>query len=293
MRRWFAALACAFTLAALTACAGDLPDGVDGDLTNGWRPIPAAVQFRPAAGVCHDKLLETAPQETYAPIPCGERHVAETFAVGELTGTTSMTGSDDGRPQAFAACNKQAAAFLGGDWRTGWMIVQPVLPGAAGWKGGARWYRCDATETSPVDGTLVSRAGSLKGSMRAGGKLRMSCVNPTISGEQVSEMHPIACGSKHTAEFAGLWLTKFSSSSQLTSDAMAKGCDATIAGFAAIPNNNDIESRVGWLGFPPDDTAWGLGDHSVRCFLWLNGEKMTGSYRNAGTGKLKIHYVYR
>jgi hypothetical protein len=287
------ALTALIALTALSGCAADLPDGVDGDLTNGWRPLPAAVQFRPADGVCHAKLVETAPQETDDSLPCSERHVAETFAVGELTGATTMTSSGDGLPQAYAGCTKQAAAFLGGDWRTGWLIMQPVLPGAAGWQGGARWYRCDATETSPVDGRLVSRTGSLNGSMRAGGKLRMSCANPTIDGEQVSEMHPVACGSKHTAEFAGLWTTKYRSSSQVTSAAMAKGCDATIAGFAGIPDDADIESRVGWLGFPPDDTSWQLGDHAVRCFLWLNGEKMTGSYRNAGTAKLKIHYVNR
>jgi len=32
------------------------------------------------------------------------------------------------------------------------------------------------------------------------------------------------------------------------------------------------------------------GWHAVRCFLWLNGEPMTGSYRNAGSKKLKIQY---
>ena len=52
-----------------------------------------------------------------------------------------------------------------------------------------------------------------------------------------------------------------------------------------------IRSRVGWVSFPPDDTAWDMGDRAIRCFLWLNGEKMKGSYRNAGTRKLKIHYA--
>ena len=76
-------------------------------------------------------------------------------------------------------------------------------------------------------------------------------------------------------------------------DAVEKGCDATIATFAGIPDDDTVTNRVGWLGFPPDDTSWAAGDHAVRCFLWLNGETMTGSYRDAGRAKLKIHYTTR
>ena len=290
MRRWAAALICAFLL---TGCAAQRPDGVDGNLTNGWPPLPVAKQFRPASNTCHDKLLETAPADTYSPVPCTQAHMAETIAVGDLTGTAATASSVGARGQAFQECTRQASAFLGADWRTGWLIMQPVLPGKAGWAGGARWYRCDLAETSPVDGALSDRSSSLKGGLRAGSPLRMACADASLAGNQVTEMHPLACSTGHTAEFAGLWLTSFASASSLTSDALEKGCDATIAKFAAIPNNDTVRNRVGWLGFPPDDNSWDAGDHAVRCFLWLNGEKMTGSYRNAGTAKLKIHYASR
>jgi hypothetical protein len=121
----------------------------------------------------------------------------------------------------------------------------------------------------------------------------MTCANPKIKGEQVTEMHPVACSSAHTSEFAGLFTSTAKTADDLSAGKVEKGCDATIAKFAGIPNDSSVTARVGWLGFPPDDTSWKSGDRAIRCFLWLNGEKMTGSYRNAGPGKLKIHYVYR
>jgi hypothetical protein len=293
MRRWAAALICASALALAAGCTSN-PAGVDGDLTDDWPALPAAQQFRPADHTCHDKLTETVSPGDYAPIPCDESHVAETVAVGDLPGASGLKSPADGTGPAFRECTRQASAFLGADWRTGWLILQPVLPSSAAWAGGARWYRCDLAESSPVDGAVVDRTTSMKaGLATAGSKLRMACADPTIKGEQVTEMRPVTCSNAHTAEFAGLWLTTARSFGELSTDVVEKGCDATIAKFAGLPDNSSITARVGWLGFPPGQTSWQSGDRAVRCFLWLNGEKMTGSYRHAGTAKLKIHYVYR
>jgi hypothetical protein len=286
MRRWAATLTCAFVVFAASACSRT-PSGVDGDLTDDWRPMPAATQFRPAAGTCHDDLSDEGALEDYAPIPCTTSHVAETAAVGDLRGA----GRDPAA--AFRQCGRQVDSFLGADWRTGWLILQPVLPSPAAWAGGARWYRCDLAETSPVDGRVVDRRTSLKAGLTGRSPLLMACANPTIKGEQVTEMHPVTCSKAHTSEFAGLFSTTAKTSDDLSTAKVEKGCDAAIAKFAHIPNDSSISARVGWLGFPPDDASWKSGDRAIRCFLWLNGEKMTGSYRNAGTAKLKIHYIYR
>jgi putative regulator of septum formation len=293
MRRWAATLTCAFTLFMASACTGSR-SGVDHDLTDDWHPMPAAAQFRPAAGTCHDALTEQGALDDYAPIPCTTTHVAETAAVGDLPpAAAGWKTPGQGAAAAFQQCGKQAGAFLGADWRTGWLILQPVLPSVAAWEGGARWYRCDLAETSPVDGSVVDRKTSLRAGLRDGSTLRMACANPKIEGEQVTEMHPVACSKAHTSEFAGLFSTTAKASGDLSTDRVEKGCDAAIAKFAHIPNDDSVTARVGWLGFPPDDASWKSGDRAIRCFLWLNGEKMTGSYRNAGTSKLKIHYVYR
>jgi hypothetical protein len=280
-RRWLVAVA---GVAALAGCSAT-PSGVDGDITDDWKPMAAATQFKPQGGTCHSDLVQNATADNDDPVPCSSSHLAETVAVPALAQRSAA--------QAFAACSKVATAFLGGDWRTGWVVLQPVLPSKAAWTGGARWVRCDVAETSPVDGALVHRTGSMKGSVRAGGKLRMGCANPTIAGDTVSQMHPVACASSHTAEFAGLFATKRAKSSDLSGEELAKGCDSAIAKFTGLADDDSLPSRIGWLGFPPDDTAWQMGDRAIRCFLWLNGERMTGSYRNAGPGKLKIHYARR
>jgi hypothetical protein len=290
MRRWAATLTCAFALFATAACTG-APTGVDRDLTDDWRPLPAATQFRPAAGVCHDSLATSGALADYAPIPCTETHVAETGAVGDLPGAAGLKTPAAAATSAFQQCGKQVGAFLGADWRTGWLIMQPVLPSADGWKGGARWVRCDLAEISPVDNHVVNRRTSLKAGLKAGSPLLMACANPRIEGEQVTEMHPVACSRAHTSEFAGLFTSAAKTSGDLSPGKVEKGCDSAIAKFAHLSDDSSITARVGWLGFPPDDTSWQSGDHSIRCFLWLNGEKMTGSYRNAGPRKLRIHYI--
>jgi hypothetical protein len=286
MRRWAAALAGALIL-ALAGCS-ELPEGVDGDLTGNWAPPPAAQQFRPAVA-CHADLVETATLENYAPLPCAGPHLAETVAVADLGTVTAAARS----ARAFQICSARATAFAGADWRTGWLILQPVLPSDKAWSGGARWVRCDVAETSPADGTLVRRSGSVKNALKGAGKLRMTCANATVSGERVTGLRAMACTAPHTSEFAGLFVSKRSNSAAITSGELEKGCNTAIARFTGIPDDSTVKNRVGWLGFPPDKDSWRLGDRAVRCFLWLNGEKMSGSYRGVGVRKLRVHYVYR
>ncbi|HEY0536157.1 MAG TPA: septum formation family protein [Actinoplanes sp.] len=290
MRRWAATLSCVLVLFTAAACTAS-PAGIDRDLTDDWRPLPAATQFRPSVGVCHDDITQPGALDDYAPIPCTATHVAETAAVGDLTGAAGWQTPGQGAAQAFQQCSRRVDAFLGADWRTGWLILRPVLPSTAAWAGGARWFRCDLAEVSPVDGRVINRKTSLEAGLKAGSALRMTCADPRIESEQVTEMHPVACSKAHTSEFAGLFPTTGRTSDAVSVDKVEKGCDAAIARFADIPDDGSITARVGWLGFPPDDTSWKSGDHAIRCFLWLNGEKMTGSYRNAGTSKLKIHYT--
>jgi hypothetical protein len=287
MRRWAAAVAGVLVL-ALTGCS-DRPGGVDGDLTNGWAPPPAAQQFRPAAAQCHSDLVDEGTIDDYAPVACRGPHRAETVVVADLPDLPA----GERRGRAFRECSKRVTAFLGGDWRTGWLVLQPVLPSAAAWTGGARWYRCDLAQTSPAGGDLVRRSGTLKGALAGAGQVRMTCADPSVVGERVVAMRPVACAGRHTAEFAGVFESKRATVAALTAAEMEKGCHSTIARFTGIPDNGSVRHRVGWLGFPPDAASWKVGDRAVRCFLWLNGERMTGTYKNAGTRKLKIQYVYR
>jgi Septum formation len=286
MRRWLAALV---GTAALAGCSAGLPEGVDGDLTNGWKLPPAAVAWQPQNAKCFDDLAETSSQQEYAPITCQERHVAETYAVGVLAGHPASRQAAQGG--AYMECARRADGYAGGQWAAARLIVQPVLPDDLGWKAGARWYRCDMAERDDV-GDLVGRDASLRDALKHEPDLLLRCFNPTVSGEDVQTMASVDCARAHHAEFVGLWTApKIALKDLEGSPQLGKGCLSAIARYTKVPNDSMIKYRTGWLGFPGGDQAWNAGDRTVQCFLWLSGETMKGSYRGAGPNKLKINYA--
>jgi hypothetical protein len=288
--RWFTVVVCAATLGVLTGCTS-LPDGVDGDLTNGWNIPPKPAQFRPVAGRCFDAVENTSPMSEYAPIDCAERHVTETFYVGDLTGPAAGQSAELARPAAGATCSEQAAGFLGGDWRTGQLLVKPVLPGAAGWAAGARWFRCDVAQSDLGGDRVIGRTGSLKGALTGAAKLKLTCFNPTVQSNRVREMKPVSCTAGHHAEFAGLWAPPNPTQALLDDDVKsAKGCRSVIAAYTGIPDDADLQFRVGWIGFSPTPDDWTDGVRNVQCFLWIAEVTMKGSYRGVGTAKLPINF---
>jgi hypothetical protein len=262
---------------------------VDGNLTDHWSLPPAATQWQPLNGKCFDDMVETTSSQDYAPIDCRQRHITETFAVGNLDGDAATAAA--ARAGAYLGCARQADAFVGGAWRTGRLVVQAVLPDDAGWKGGARWYRCDIAQNDD-DLDLVARDASLRGALKSDPDLPLRCFNPTVSGDNVRAMTAVDCGRPHHAEFAGLWIApKIALSDLQGSPQLAKGCLSAIARYTEVPDDSMIRYRTGWLGFPFNDTAWNAGDRTVQCYLWLSGETMKGSYQGAGPKKFKIHYA--
>jgi hypothetical protein len=285
MARRLVGLLCVALLCALAGCG--LGDGVDGDLTNGWPRLPAPAAFRPRTGVCFDDVSDVSPQASYAPFGCAQRHVAETYYVGDLTGSPSDSVAAQ---QAYAQCSARATAFVGGPWRAGRLVVQQVLPGPKGWHRGARWFRCDIAELDFSTGDPVSRTGSLKGALTGAAPTKLRCFDPRVSGQEVRGMKAVACDRAHHAEFAGLWQAPRADAKLTTGDPrLEKGCLSTIARFAGVPDDANLRYRVGWLAFVPDD-KWGLGERAVQCFLWLDGQPVKGSYVGAGTAKLPINY---
>jgi hypothetical protein len=293
VRRWWAALVCAVALAVTSAC-GSLPYGIDGNLSDEWAPPPAPQPFKPADSGCFDTIKPNVALVDYAPFDCATRHVAESFFVGELTGTAAGNDANKtgaGASAAAAECSRRAVPFLGAEHRTGQLRVQPVLPGTAGWQSGARWFRCDAIQVDLDTDEVVSRTGSLRDALKGAAPLALRCFQPVVRGANVGQMKPVDCAKGHDAEFAGLWTAPDMKFEDLGGDSrMAKGCRSTIADWAKVPDNGDVQYRYGYLAFAPTRAEWDYGIRSVQCFLWIEGRKMTGSYRNAGTGKLPINY---
>ena len=274
----------------LVAGCGSLPYGVDGNLSDDWKPPPSPSSFRPAAEGCFDKLEPAAPLASYAPFDCAERHVAEAFFVGDLPGGSSDT--DAARKAAAAECSKRADVFTGAQWRTGRLRLQPVLPGPEGWKAGARWFRCDLAEVDPGTDRVVSREGTLRDSLKGDAALALRCFNPSVRDGDVRDMAVVPCDRDHHAEFTGLWTAPDVALNKLQNDdRMAAGCRSVIADYTGVPDDENLQYRSGWLAFAPSRSEWAAGIRSIQCFLWLADDKMRGSYKDAGTAKLPIHYA--
>ncbi|GAB1693031.1 septum formation family protein [Krasilnikovia sp. M28-CT-15] len=291
MRRWFT-VAAAATVALVAVAGCTAGTGTDGDLTGGWAMIGPAVPFRPASGVCHENLPADGSLETYRPVPCTELHLTETFAVRTAPDAPvpPTPGSAPSR-EAYEQCARQADAFLGGPWREAQIGVRVFWPSRAGWRGGARWYRCDVTEADADGLADRSRTGSLAGALRGASPLRLGCFEPRVNGDTVRAMAPVACTKPHRAEFVGLWSAPEVSYAALSDDrtGTARGCRSEIARYAGVPDDDEVQYRSGWISYQPSRTEWQLGERRVRCFLWFRDRKLTRSIRDAGPTVLPVH----
>ncbi|MEV4759897.1 septum formation family protein [Micromonospora sp. NPDC049559] len=294
MRRWVTAatLGCVAVL-ALAGCGG--PSGVDGDLTDDWPAVAQPVAFTPAAGTCHETADAESNLDDYAPVDCGQAHRTETFHLGTFTGadaarTNPPPPASPGRKAARAECDKQAEGWLAGDWRGGRLSVSVVPPTAAAWSGGARWFRCDVSEVGGLDDDEpVTRTGSLKGALANGSPLAYGCFNPKIVKDDVDQMVPVPCTSKHRAEFAGIYRAPdvTQAAFEKNSAQAHKGCSAVIAAFAKVPNNGELKYRTGLIYFYPGALQWADGNRGVQCFLWVDRD-LTRSMKGAGTKGLPV-----
>ncbi|GAA3335149.1 hypothetical protein GCM10020358_02250 [Amorphoplanes nipponensis] len=276
----------------LTAgCSGAPPDGTDGDLTDGWRPPPSPAPFRPAVGRCHETLAATASLADYRPVDCAELHVSETYHVGTAADAAVVPAAGSaGARAAFRECSDRAADFLGGSWRTARVAVQVVWPTRAAWSGGARWFRCDVT-TADLDGrSRTSRTGSLAGELGRDSPLELGCFNPTVEGETVTTMRPVACDRPHRAEFAGLWRAPEITYAALESgtERSAAACRSVIARFAGLPDDSEMQYRTGWISYNPTRTEWLSGERRVRCFVYFAQRTFTRSLKGAGPAVLPV-----
>ncbi|MGW4499822.1 septum formation family protein [Micromonospora sp. NPDC004336] len=293
-RRWAAVAAGAVAALALAGCG--TPAGTDGDLTDDW-PAPAAPQaFVPAAGVCHSVVQEVGYLTAYNPVDCAASHRAETVHVGTLTGaaaerTTPPPAGSAGMRAARSECDTKANEAVGADWRSGRLGLSVVLPSPGAWDGGARWFRCDLSERTSLDeANAKARTGSLKGALTGAAPLAHRCFNPKVSDDDVREMVPVACTSKHHAEFVGVWRAPDTSYQAFTRDSMKvhRACRALIARYARVPNNSDLQYRAGTIFYHPFEREWRNGNRGVQCFLWVSDRNLTRSMKGAGTKGLPV-----
>ncbi|MET8234554.1 septum formation family protein [Micromonospora sp. NPDC005298] len=295
MRRWLTAVAGGAAVAlALAGCGA--PAGVDRNLTDDWPAPVAAQQFVPAADVCHHSSQQVGFLTGYNPMACAESHRVETMFVGTLTGKgaergTPPTPGSEGMRAAQAGCDKEVSRAVGADWRSGRLGLTVVLPSAAAWTGGARWYRCDVTEIASIDDTAVDlRTGSLRGSLTGAAPLAYRCFNPKLVKDDIDEMVAVPCTTKHHAEFVGIWQAPDISYAEFTRTTKRthRACQTMTAKFAKVPDNSQLDFRAGTIYYQPYEQEWKNGNRGVQCFLWISDRDLTRSLRNAGTKGLPV-----
>jgi hypothetical protein len=291
----------ALSLSLLLAGCGN-PGGVDGDLTNGWSALPAPTGFVPVAETCH--LATFAPvglRATYEEVDCKLRHRTETVFVGTYVDPAAEAAAPpaDGSAAAretYRTCDLTTSEYVGGPWRSGRLWIGVTQPSPAAWTGGARWFRCEVKEVSSIEDNdnTVMRIGSLKDALASpASPLRLNCYAIKLDANGVIDLMPgLTCKADHNAEFVGVW-----NAGDLDYPTQDKqwatfhdGCRKLIANFVGVPDDNDLQFRTGVVSMPGGEDVWALGDHGVRCYLWLDGSVLTSSLKGKGVKGLPIQY---
>jgi hypothetical protein len=280
---------------AVAGCSGGTPPGVDGNLTDNWPAMPAPSVTVPAASACYDADNPAPGQATLpSPVDCASRHTLETIHVGTFAAAAAPPG--DGDPalrRAYTDCSDSARRYLGGDWRTARTGLELVVPTAAQWTGGARWYRCDAVEFAELDSyRVVAREGSLKGGLSGPRPLALGCFNVTAKGQDVGAMAPVDCATAHNGEFVGVWEAPagpYPADAHQLEQARLDGCRGVIATYTGVPDDDKVRYRVGQITYGFGKADWDLGNRGARCYLWMENKTFTSSLKGAGPRALPIN----
>ncbi|GIF40544.1 putative regulator of septum formation [Actinoplanes xinjiangensis] len=291
-------------VAALLAVAGCGSGGdVDGDLTNDWGAMSPATGFVPVAETCHlSNFAVSGPRSTYEETDCGVLHRTETVFVGEYSGPAAdaaepPSGASAGARAAYRICDQKTTQYVGGPWRHARLWIGVTHPSPAAWSGGSRWFRCEVVELDSIenDGALIQRTGSLRGALAdAASALALTCYAIKLDDAgAITRMPPAPCGSKHNAEFVGVW-TAGDKVAYPKGDAaweeFHRGCRTLAARYVGVPDDGDLQYRTGVVSLPGNADVWAQGDHGVRCYLWMDGAELTGSLKGKGTKALPVQY---
>ncbi|MEV6341745.1 septum formation family protein [Actinoplanes sp. NPDC051851] len=275
---------------------------IDGDLTNDWNAMAPATGFEPMAETCHLANFAVAgPRATYEEVDCGVRHRTETVYVGTYTGAASDGEQPPAETSAAArvayrSCDAKTTEYVAGPWRAARLWIGVTHPSPAAWSGGSRWFRCEVVELDSIEdnGALAEREGSLRGALATASDLSLTCyaIKLDASGA-IDTMPPAACTDQHNAEFTGVWDAPEGASYPKGDAAWEEfhaGCRGVVADFAAVPDDKNLQYRTGVVSLPGNSDVWAQGDRGVRCYLWLDGAKLTSSLKGKGVKSLPVQY---
>ncbi|MEV0731732.1 septum formation family protein [Polymorphospora sp. NPDC050346] len=289
MRRHPAALAACVVL-LISGCG--IPDDLDRDLTDDWPALAAPTRVTPRAGQCHRSVASIeVHRDDFRPIECTMTHQDETSYVGTFPNTGTRPATDGpAMHAAFDECDEQSRSWLGADWRAAALDLNVRVPTENAWRGGARWFRCDLSQTDDLGSNVkLDRRSSLEGSLTGDSDLLHRCFEIVTSDGFVDSTKPVPCTERHQGEFVGVHTATHGSHAALTADldGTHRACLRLVAAYAKVPVDGNLEHRAGTIAYPPDEYEWAAGDRGVQCLLWLE-DGLSRSVRGGGTRALPI-----
>ncbi|MEU4781546.1 septum formation family protein [Micromonospora sp. NPDC023633] len=273
----------------VTGCG--LTDGAGSDPAGGESPAPTTTPFLPEAGACHPIVEAIGYRALYTPVDCAKTHRSETVHVGTFAGadadrfTPPPPGSTVLRA-AFRACDTQATAFVGADWRGGLMSIQVVVPEPKDWTAGSRWYRCDLFTLPALDGNTarkhpddlaVEREGTLRGVLKQPSPLAHGC----FTENEFENLMPSPCTKPHRFEYVGVWTAPDSAyeAADREPKVVHRHCRSTVAAYTRGTPNARLAQGAGTTYRLPSPEAWKRGDRGIRCFYWSDDRDRTRSLK--------------
>ncbi|WP_433085422.1 septum formation family protein [Dactylosporangium sp. CA-052675] len=288
--------------AVLATAACGAPAGADGDLVNGWAMLPAARYVAPAAGQCLAagpfSAFEQPSAAVLAGIDCAEQHSVEVVATGTVAADTLPAWDSDPVRAAYAACDRAASDYAGGDWHTGRLLPFLSLPSGPAWAGGVRTWVCGLAEAADDLFAPKPRTGSLRGGLKDPRPLALSCaaldggdLTPDGFYRSVDAVTPVSCTDPHDTEFVGVWAAPagaFPADAQALNATVSKACFAEVASFlglSALQLYQRKDVYTFWDGLTR--SQWQLGDRTAHCFLNVSTAKILhSSLKGLGTDPL-------
>ncbi|HEX6681185.1 MAG TPA: septum formation family protein [Candidatus Limnocylindrales bacterium] len=273
--------------ATLTLAACSQGGGEGAGLTADWSRMADPAPWQPQAGTCHQGFEPQLMRSAYDPVDCANTHRFETVHVGQFGGEVAPSAPpEEGTPHfksAWAECDAQATAYLGGQWRDRQVRVALTMPTPQGWTAGSRWYMCQLGPAEWTGNRSTVLNESVKGKYGSLPVLEWGCGSQLDTGE----FKPTDCQEPHDTEFVGSFRIELPYAQVKAlyhgNDAMFhRECLKLIAGFVGASGVDKLPRDTGSSYWLPQAKDWESGDQSVRCFVWIDGGNATRSLRNAG-----------
>lgn len=261
-------------------------------LAGGHVSIPTAFpSAAPAVGTCWN-----TPEPGGTAIPCDQAHKMEIYYRGQADRKLLIAYQGSNRQDSQAAavlmqaeartgCTGNAAAYLGGSWRSAQLTLLPSF--LAPEKNG--FYVCGAAQTAtPTGADLIARTGSLRGVLSGpeAKALVIDCYED--DGAWASAVFR-SCAKNHDGEYVGDY-TVTPLGAPFNGPELAKiipaGCQSVLDRFLGLPDGAPTrpDVQVNFVG-PTTADNWVGSDQTYACYAGL-GKDVRGSIKGLGTRPL-------